>query len=336
MVYDLWHCGIFHRSLTPEVPIKEHVRGEAVERGSVAAKRDLDLLRHRSPTALKRFSLNPHFNTPCMLSQTAVDLTFGGPIDDWVADPPARQRLYRAASVGNSWGVTSIGRGFDWDKSSDDTDDSPNEDHGSFLALPMPKHERSKSDYDAAKRRNIIAQNSAKLTRPVLTSSNSPPSSHIIPLLPNPLHALRSILTEHLSSEPSCLTYDQSRPNSPPPCTPGGTYRQQSMSGAHTPSGRPRSRRRSSQQRVSLVAGRVLIAPIDGPPSPIHFPQIHRAITPNTPIKAPPMTHSKSFLGERKISEFVIEKEIGRGAYGLVKRAREIQADGSTGVRWSF
>jgi serine/threonine protein kinase len=36
-------------------------------------------------------------------------------------------------------------------------------------------------------------------------------------------------------------------------------------------------------------------------------------------------------LGERKISEFVIEKEIGRGAYGLVKRAREIQEDGSLG-----
>jgi hypothetical protein len=38
-------------------------------------------------------------------------------------------------------------------------------------------------------------------------------------------------------------------------------------------------------------------------------------------------------LSERSISEFVIEKEIGRGAYGLVKRAREMQLDGSLGVR---
>ena len=33
--------------------------------------------------------------------------------EDWVA-PPTSPKLYRAASVGNSWGVTSIGRGFKW------------------------------------------------------------------------------------------------------------------------------------------------------------------------------------------------------------------------------
>lgn len=261
-----------------------------------------------------------------MLSQAPVDISFDTPDDDWVADPP-KHRLYRAASVGNSWGVTSIGRGFDWEKGSDDTESSPSEYHGSFLD-PLPtRHERSKSDYDAARRRNLVAQQNAhKLSRPHLSPPQSSPQ---FPSLPNPIHALRNILTENLSVEPSSMTPDHSRPGSPRVAgamTPGGTFRQ--MSGTTSPS-RPRSSRRSSQARVSLVAGRVLVAPIDAP-SPIEL-QLQPGTATNGPIKAPPLTHSKSFLGERKISEFSIEKEIGRGAYGLVKRAREIQADGSLG-----
>jgi hypothetical protein len=46
-----------------------------------------------------------------------------------------------------------------------------------------------------------------------------------------------------------------------------------------------------------------------------------------------PLPERESFLGGRSISEFVIEAEIGRGAYGLVKRAREIRDNDSTGVR---
>ena len=38
-------------------------------------------------------------------------------------------------------------------------------------------------------------------------------------------------------------------------------------------------------------------------------------------------------VGDRSISEFVVEREIGRGAYGLVKRAREMLDDGTMGVR---
>lgn len=263
-----------------------------------------------------------------MLTQELVEIKFG---DDWVADPPTRpHKLYRAASVGNSYGVTSIGRGFGWERGSDDSESSPSEYyHGSFLEPIPPKHERSKSDHDAARRRNLIAQNATKLSRPTLSPSQSSPK---IPSFPNPIHVLRNILTENLSVEPSSLTPEHSRPGSPRAGahTPGGTLRQ--MSGTSTPSSaRPRSSRRSSQQRVSLVAGRVLIAPIDAPHSPI---ELLCETGPGGPrVKAPPLNHSKSFLGERKITEFSIEKEIGRGAYGLVKKAREIQADGSLGVR---
>ncbi|KAF9453772.1 hypothetical protein P691DRAFT_812388 [Macrolepiota fuliginosa MF-IS2] len=49
-----------------------------------------------------------------MLSAPAVD--FGFDDDDWSLPRPPK--LYRAASVG-SWGVTSIGRGFDWTKHDD-------------------------------------------------------------------------------------------------------------------------------------------------------------------------------------------------------------------------
>lgn len=44
-----------------------------------------------------------------------------------------------------------------------------------------------------------------------------------------------------------------------------------------------------------------------------------------------PNSEPNAFLTERSISEFVIEREIGRGAYGLVKRAREMQLDGTCG-----
>jgi hypothetical protein len=56
-------------------------------------------------------------------------------------------------------------------------------------------------------------------------------------------------------------------------------------------------------------------------------PNLHR-------VGTAPLHNSQSFLGERNISEFAIEKEIGRGAYGLVKLAREIQAQGTLGVRY--
>ncbi|KAL1951995.1 hypothetical protein VTO73DRAFT_1144 [Trametes versicolor] len=97
-------------------------------------------------------------------------------------------------------------------------------------------------------------------------------------------------------------------------------------------------RRRSSQQRVSLIAGRVSIAPIE-PPSPLPSgPQ--RLVRTNSAASylsvassaGPPTPDEKTHaLGERSISEFVVEREIGRGAYGLVKRAREMMEDGTMG-----
>ena len=205
-----------------------------------------------------------------------VDISFDD--DRCWSSPPAR--LYRTASVGNSWGVTDIGRGFDSTR-------THHSDHHDELRPPL----------------TISTQSPLRLTL----------MDH--PLSFSPSHSPSTVL--------------------PPPSLPSASG---SPRAPHSPS---RPRRRSSQQRVSLVAGRVLIAPID-PPSP---PQditplgLRRAgsvssLLSSAASTAPPspLPERESFLGTRSISEFLIEAEIGRGAYGLVKRARDI-SNGSFGVR---
>ena len=66
-------------------------------------------------------------------------------------------------------------------------------------------------------------------------------------------------------------------------------------------------------------------------------------------VAAPPTPGVSHYTGERSIAEFVVKGqsharvsplisyriagEIGRGAYGLVKRGHEVMSDGSWGVR---
>ncbi|KAJ7631039.1 kinase-like protein [Roridomyces roridus] len=204
-----------------------------------------------------------------------VDLTFAD--DEWIPQP----RLYRGASVGNSWGVTSIGRGFDWDE-------SPSAD-------PQPRLYKDKLD------------------SPLAFDLDLPP------LRPHNV----------LTAEPFTLSPAHSRPVSPL-LTPA-----LKTPPTRSPTMPPRPRRRSSQARVSLIAGRVSIATIE-PSSPVLPQALLRAgsasslLSLATSTRAPsPVTleHPQNYLGERNINEFVIEAEIGRGAYGLVKRAREKRPD---------
>jgi protein-serine/threonine kinase len=221
-----------------------------------------------------------------MLSASPVELTFDD--DEWKLPSLA----CKAAGVG-SWGVTSIGRGFDWS-------------HDASLAslskvLEAPKSEEMETDPDDGYRAVAHGRNRVFLDKTVTTTSlfipSRSPSMDISPTACWPQ-------TSHIPPLPS------------------------------SPSLRPR--RRSSQQRVSLIAGRVSIAPID-PPSPPPMLSENLKRTPSSgstlSTRAPsPSSLHESFLGGRDISEFFIEGEIGRGAYGLVKRAREIQPDGSLGV----
>ena len=53
----------------------------------------------------------------------------------------------------------------------------------------------------------------------------------------------------------------------------------------------------------------------------------------NSVVVGPPTPGKVYYAGDRSISEFVLQGDVGRGAYGLVKRGREVMADGSYGVR---
>ncbi|OSD03480.1 kinase-like protein [Trametes coccinea BRFM310] len=284
-----------------------------------------------------------------MLAAPSVDVSFDD--DDWMPPPSSSPRLYRAASVGNSWGVTSIGRGFRWDRQGEDSSSDHDKDD-----------ESSQDAIDASKDRTATL----RPTRPAWLSTSAVPrsaannsmngnnmlSTSITP--PTPLSPLSSPRSGSFIAGPLTRSPVQSRPSSPrpfasrpasprptSPLAPGASSVRSPLSS--TPSSPrssqfPRMRRRSSQQRVSLIAGRVSIAPIE-PPSPLPAgPQ--RLVRTNSAASylsvasstGPPTPNEKSqTVGERSISEFVIEREIGRGAYGLVKRAREMMDDGSLG-----
>lgn len=272
--------------------------------------------------------------TGALASALSAPHSFEDHDDDWVA--PERSGLYRAASVGNSWGVTSIGRGFDWRKR-----DERDENHPPGDSVWGESAESSNPELD---RHHLRNHNVVELKR----SPNSTPnmSTHI-PTTFKASSILSPVVT--ISSEPLSLSPAQSpassRPITPisPANSPGSTRPPLSRSQTSSrSSSQARPRRRSSQQRVSLIAGRVSIAVIDPPSPPPQHNHLIRSSSATSLLSlasstgAPtPINEKTEFLSERSISEFVIEKEIGRGAYGLVKRAREMQLDGSLGV-WIF
>lgn len=263
-----------------------------------------------------------------MLAAPAVDLTFDD--DDWLA-PNTSPRLFRAASVGNSWGVTSIGRGFDWKKK--DEEDSAVETNGDFR-----RHHLHPSNSPQKSRSSWVTASTITKTN----GTSQPPVRGSIA----PIAAPKPFSNVSLSRPVSCSPPILSRSASPAPLSPSNlaSALPASPSVPASPSSPrtslPRPRRRSSQQRVSLIAGRVSILPVEPPsPPPTGFQTLVRANSAASYLSVassvgppPPNSENSHTAGERSISEFVIEKEIGRGAYGLVKRAREMTSDGTLGV----
>ena len=253
-----------------------------------------------------------------MLS-AAVDLTFDD--DDWKT--PGSTFLYRAASVGNSWGVTSIGRGFHWTPQKEEVVDSPVRAKEPLRQLPQP----AVTDSDDLRW-------TAGGCNHAFSSDIVSPYTMVTPT--RPLVLSTSALTTGTFSSSSSSPCQSRSPSPRPASTTSSSHR---VSFSRSPSS-PHSRRRSSQKRVSLIAGRVSIAPIEPPsPPPMLAPSLQRAgsgsslLSMASSTSPPTPSEKESFLGGRSISEFAIDGEIGRGAYGLVKRGREIQADGSLGVR---
>jgi hypothetical protein len=101
----------------------------------------------------------------------------------------------------------------------------------------------------------------------------------------------------------------------------------------------PRPRRRSSQQRVSVLAGRLSLLPVSEPVRPEAPQRLVRSGSARSFLSVaasvgPPTPDNErlEYISGRSMSEFVVERELGRGAYGLVKRAREMNEDGTMGV----
>lgn len=253
-----------------------------------------------------------------MLSAPAVDLAFEN--DEWPQQPITARF---SASVG-SWEVTSIGRGFNWSKSDEDVKQSPKEPPNH-----TPKLESlSQYPHDFPLQPNMPDSSSAKQQHSFIET----PKIHFTPTpsFRRPLLIMPSATQADVSIVQSPM---QSRPSSPIVTNQSMAVRPQLP---RSPSS-PRPRRRSSQQRVSLVAGRVMI--IDHTLAPQLQPlrrsnSSSSAISTAQSTRAPsPSTEGQSFLGEKQITDFTLESEIGRGAYGLVKRGREIHKDGTLGVR---
>lgn len=224
-------------------------------------------------------------------------------------------------SIGNSWGVSSIGRGWDWTWSEEPA------------SVPLENgdtdNDASIDDVEADGENDTVQP--LPLTRPSTLATRAL-SLDILPSYVNKKQKMTLSLAEGL-----LIPQDRSQPSTRP-ATPG------SMSSV---SESPRYRRRSSQKRFSLIAGRLSYTPPSSPPPDsstgstkapmlLRLPSTSSFVSVSSAIAPPPTPGKVHYAGDRSIAEFVIQGDVGRGAYGLVKRGREVLADGSYGVSLVF
>ncbi|KAH8835775.1 kinase-like domain-containing protein [Flagelloscypha sp. PMI_526] len=256
-----------------------------------------------------------------MFSAPAVDLAFHSETehDDWPKST--------TGGWSYGYGVTSIGRGFSWQENDDAiSDDEPN---------PLPPLRMTGSFIDPSPKSEMTSFiEPTTILRPTINTL-AIPSTAPTPAPHQPQPRPVSSHQPKFTAEPFTFSPVTSRSSSPVKSRPvsTGSARPPFIRSPST----PRPRRRSSQQRVSLIAGRVSIAPIE-PTSPI-IPPLTRAdsqrsyLSSAASVRPPsPRNSDEAFSpAGRDISAFEIECDIGRGAYGLVKRAREKLPDGKLG-----
>jgi hypothetical protein len=225
-------------------------------------------------------------------------------------------------SIENSWGVSSIGRGFDWTWSSEPEKLHPSEEPEETADEPIDTDEDVDGEDDIVK--------PLPLRSSTLTLGTRSLSLDVVPLITQNSQKMTLSLSDGILI-----------PHGPPLPQNGPTTPVSVHNSSVPPS--PRNRRRSSQKRFSLVSGRLSYTP---PPSPPPDSTIPRMAPPKllrlasassfmsvtSAVAVPPTPGKVHYIGDRSIGEYVIQGDVGRGAYGLVKRGREVMSDGSYGV----
>ena len=310
-----------------------------------------------------------------------------------------------SSSIGSSWGVSSIGKSFDWmwNASDDvggasDADTEPTDDDENVEEKQEEQEQEEQEQKQQPRPARLVTSRTGTSTSndhiespatarafgfhsigsPLSFPSTQTTKNNILDLSPSynlrlsPL--VTRISTTTMTPSPSSHYPDPNpsihspQPQSPVhsrPISPYASYASHNVS--HNASRAPSSagsttssrfRRRFSQKRISLVAGRISYTPPPSPPLDTDADDRHAdeddnrsprllrlnstssfmslastvATAPPTPAAAPAPGHARDYLGERSISEFVIQGDVGRGAYGLVKRGREVMVDGSYAV----
>ncbi|KIJ45277.1 hypothetical protein M422DRAFT_228027 [Sphaerobolus stellatus SS14] len=252
-------------------------------------------------------------------------------------------KVQRTVSLGDKqYGFTSLGRGFNWLAKEEEERNRIRQQSRSRSRQRIATHEEGdEADTtisvlggpmygEPEKQQEKQRRWKSESTLPTIRTL-APPSSE---------SSSSSTLTPYSDATPA-LSPPIHTPASSRPTSPGLT---RGPSACTTPtSPRPPTRRRSSQKRVSLVAGRLTVLEDSpelsgeclGPPSQLsrynsQSSMLSRAASTRAPSPESD-SDSATYLGSHSINDYVINGEAGRGAYGLVKRARERLADGSLG-----
>lgn len=261
---------------------------------------------------------------------------------NWMAPDPVF-RVQRAISVGSKqYGFTSVGRGFNWlAKEEEERNRTRQCERSRSKQLTHDVADRDVSPLsNPALGESLLESELQRLPNGAvipafLAPSTSPTSPSTRPV------ALPTVPREKESSTPFVSPLSSSPPPMSRPMTPPSPSTSRRSMPRSPTAPRPPTRRRSSQKRVSLVAGRLFVIE-DPPPLPEDevSPQLARLDSQSSLLSVAasvgppsPTVEPEHYLGVHRISDYVIEGEAGRGAYGLVKRAREKLPNGKRGVR---
>ncbi|CAE6463846.1 unnamed protein product [Rhizoctonia solani] len=344
---------------------------------------------HSAPPCLSSFSLKDIANNldehnalkRSMDSQLEVETkSSDSDQDEDVVIAVHPTRLSRASSVGNSYGITGIGRGFDWKWGNESDDDDEDEEEKKAPVIPEIRDESEHPTPPATQKNGLPTESQTNLVvipptpeaprLPQRSSSmfvRTPPQAAVLGLSlngllngPSPPAGPRSAGLQRGFSYSGASTPAEFSPfHSPrvrsPNLSPSSSYANlpgalssPQLAAARLNSPRVTRSRSNQSRRVSVVSGRQIpVARMPSPPpdpSPVPpplAPRLSRLASTtsfisiaSTAATAPPSPGSDGhnhYIGGRSIDNFMILGEAGRGAYGMVKRAREFKIDGSLG-----